>query len=88
MLPKLWFSILIILVQAPLLGHAPTAIPPIQCAFLKLSISVLTPREQWLEVQIFSSSGKLVKPTQVNDPNKPVSIYFDVCATIAKNTRP
>jgi hypothetical protein len=43
LLPKLWFSILIILVQAPLLGHAPTAIPPTQCAFMMVSISVLTP---------------------------------------------
>jgi hypothetical protein len=43
LLPKLWFSILIILVQAPLLGHAPTAIPPTQCAFMMVSVSVLTP---------------------------------------------
>jgi hypothetical protein len=43
LLPKLWFSILIILVQTPLLGHTPTAIPPTQCAFMMVSISVLTP---------------------------------------------
>jgi hypothetical protein len=41
--PKLWFSILIILVQAPLMGHAATTIPPTQCAFIMVSISVLTP---------------------------------------------
>jgi hypothetical protein len=44
------------------------------------------PWEQWLEVQSFTSG--LVNHTQVNDPNKPVSIYFDVCAAIAKNTGP
>jgi hypothetical protein len=43
LLPKLWFSMLIILVQAPLLGHAPTTISPIQCAFIMVSVSVLTP---------------------------------------------
>jgi hypothetical protein len=43
LLPKLWFSILIIPVQAPLLGHKLTAIPPTQCAFMMVSISVLTP---------------------------------------------
>jgi hypothetical protein len=40
------------------------------------------------EVQSFTSSGKLVNCTQVNDPNKPVSIDFDACDAIAKNTRP
>jgi hypothetical protein len=35
--------ILIILVQAQLLGHAPTTIPPTQCALLMVSIFVLTP---------------------------------------------
>jgi hypothetical protein len=47
---------------------------------------IYCPQEQWLVVQIFSSSGKLVKPTQVNDPNKPVSIYFNVCTAIAENS--
>jgi hypothetical protein len=42
LLPKFWFSILTILVQAPLLGHAPTPIPPTQCAFIMVSVSVLT----------------------------------------------
>jgi hypothetical protein len=41
--PKLWFSKLIIPVQAQLLVHAPTTIPPTQCAFMMVSISVLTP---------------------------------------------
>jgi hypothetical protein len=35
--------LIIILMQAPLLGHAPTVIPPTQCAFIMVSISVLTP---------------------------------------------
>jgi hypothetical protein len=43
LLPKLWFSILNIPVQSPLLGHAPTTIPPTQCAFLMVSIYVLIP---------------------------------------------
>jgi hypothetical protein len=30
---------------------------------------------------------KLINHTWVNDPNKPVSIYFDVCAAIAENIR-
>jgi hypothetical protein len=42
LLPKFWFSILIIPLQAPLLGHASTAIPPTQCAPIMVSISVLT----------------------------------------------
>jgi hypothetical protein len=44
------------------------------------------PWEQWLEVQSFHSTGDLINHTRVSDPNKPVSIYFDVCAAIAKNT--
>jgi hypothetical protein len=43
LLPKLWFSILTILVQAQLLGHAPTTIPSTQFALMIVSISVLTP---------------------------------------------
>jgi hypothetical protein len=43
LLPKLWFSILIILMQAQLLGHAPTTIPPTQCALMMVNISVLIP---------------------------------------------
>jgi hypothetical protein len=37
LLLKLWLSILIILVQAQLLGHAPTTIPPTQYAFMMVS---------------------------------------------------
>jgi hypothetical protein len=44
------------------------------------------PREQWLEVQSFNSTGKFINSIQVNDPNKPVPVYFDVCAAIAENT--
>jgi hypothetical protein len=40
LLLKLWFSILIIPVQAPLLGHVPTTIPPTQCTFMIVNISV------------------------------------------------
>jgi hypothetical protein len=49
---------------------------------------IYRPQEQWLEAQSFTSTGKLINHTQVNDPNKPVSIYFDVCAAIAANTWP
>jgi hypothetical protein len=45
-------------------------------------------QEQWLEAQSFTSIGNLINHTQDNDPNKPVSIYFDVCATIAENIMP
>jgi hypothetical protein len=31
------------------------------------------------------SAGSLIDQTRVSDPNKPVSIYFDECAMIAKN---
>jgi hypothetical protein len=41
-LPKLWFSTLI-LVQTQLLGRAPTTTPPTQCAFMMVSVSVFTP---------------------------------------------
>jgi hypothetical protein len=46
------------------------------------------PWEHWLEVQSFTNTGKLVNRIWVNDPNKPMSIYFDVCATVAENTGP
>jgi hypothetical protein len=42
LLPRLWFFILTISVQAALLSHAPTTIPPTQCAFMMVSVSVLT----------------------------------------------
>jgi hypothetical protein len=45
-------------------------------------------QEQWLEVGSFTSIGKLVNRTQGIDPNKPVSMYYDMCAAIAENTRP
>jgi hypothetical protein len=41
---------------------------------------------QWLKVQSFHSTGDLINCTRVSNSNKPASIYFDVCATIAKNT--
>jgi hypothetical protein len=43
LLPKLWFSVLTIFVQAQLLGHTPTTILPTQCALMMVNISVLTP---------------------------------------------
>jgi hypothetical protein len=49
---------------------------------------IYCPQEQWLEVQSFTSTGKLINCTWVNDPKKPVSIYFDACAAIAENTGP
>jgi hypothetical protein len=39
---KTLFSTLVIPVQAPLLGHAPRAIPP-QCTFIMVNIFLLTP---------------------------------------------
>jgi hypothetical protein len=44
------------------------------------------PQEQWLEVQIFTSTGKLISQTQVYNPKRPISVYFGVCAIIAKIT--
>jgi hypothetical protein len=44
------------------------------------------PQEQWLEVQSFHNAGSLINYTRISDLNKPVSIYFDMCAAIAKNT--
>jgi hypothetical protein len=47
------------------------------------------PQVQWLEVRSLTSSGKFINCTWVvNDPKKPVSTYFDVCAAIAENTGP
>jgi hypothetical protein len=39
-MPATWggFSILTILMQAQLLGHAPTTIPPTQCALISWSV--------------------------------------------------
>jgi hypothetical protein len=50
--------------------------------------SMYHPQEQWLEVQSFTSTGKLVNRTWINDPNKPVSECFDECVAIAENNRP
>jgi hypothetical protein len=78
-------------VQAPLLGHTHYHTTYSVCFHDGQCICfnpIHRPREQCLEVQSFISTGKLINHTQVNDPNKPASIYFDVCATIAKNTGP
>jgi hypothetical protein len=76
-------------VQSKLLGHAPTTIPPTQCSLIIVSISALTityhPQEQWLDLRRFTSSGELISQTQVYNPKRSVSVYFDVCTTIAKN---
>jgi hypothetical protein len=76
---------LIIPVQAPLLGHAYTNIRPTHVCFHDGQYicfnPICHPREQWLEVQSFINTGKLINHTQVTDPNKPVS-------AIAKNTGP
>jgi hypothetical protein len=37
------------------------------------------PQEQWLEIQSVSNPGNLVSHTQVFNPDKPVSIFFDAC---------
>jgi hypothetical protein len=44
--------------------------------------------EQWVKVQNFTSTWKLINCTWVNYPNKLVFIYFDVCATVAENRGP
>jgi hypothetical protein len=43
------------------------------------------PQEQWLEVQSYTSTRDLISCTQVYNPQKPVSIYFDMWVIIAKN---
>jgi hypothetical protein len=82
------FSILTILVQALSLGHVPTTIPLLVCSHGSQDTCfnpIYHPQEKWLEVQSFHSAGDLINHTRVNDPNKPVSIYFGVCTAIAKN---
>jgi hypothetical protein len=57
---------------------------------MMVSISVLThllPLSAMARGLKLHQTGKLINHTQVNDPNKPVSLYFDECGTIAKNTR-
>jgi hypothetical protein len=44
------------------------------------------PQEQWPEVRSFTSTGELISWTQVYNPRRPASVYFDVCTVIAKNT--
>jgi hypothetical protein len=85
-LPKLWFSILIILVQSPLLGHASKTIPPSYQPYHLLTlggqcicfIPIYHPQKQWLEIQIFISTGNLVNLTQVNDLKKICVHILDV----------
>jgi hypothetical protein len=45
-----------------------------------------SPQEQWLEIRSLHRAGERINHTRVSDPNEPVSMYFDVCAAIAKNT--
>jgi hypothetical protein len=40
------------------------------------------PWEQWLEIRSILNPGKLVSHTQVFDPDKPVSVFFDAYAAI------
>jgi hypothetical protein len=40
--------------------------------------------EQWLELRSGHLAGNIVTPTQVFDPEKPVSLLFDACAAIDK----
>jgi hypothetical protein len=47
---------------------------------------VYHPWEQWLEAQSFTSTGELISQTQVYNPKRLISIYFDVCAIIAKDS--
>jgi hypothetical protein len=47
---------------------------------------IYCPLEQWLGVRSITSTGKLISQTQVYNPKRPVSVYFDVCTVIAKNT--
>jgi hypothetical protein len=39
-----------------------------------------------VEIQSFTSTGELISRTQVYNPKRPISICFDVCTIIAKNT--
>jgi hypothetical protein len=48
--------------------------------------STYCPQDQWLEVRSFHNTGDLIDCTKVSDYNKPVPLYFDVCAVIAKTT--
>jgi hypothetical protein len=42
------------------------------------------PWEQWLEVWSIHNSGKLISHTQVFNPDKPVSLFFNACVTMDK----
>jgi hypothetical protein len=89
LLPKLWFSILLFLCRhhcwSCTHSHTTYSVCFHDGQYICFN-PIYHPREQWLKVQCFTNSGKLINHTQVNDPNKSVSIYFDVCAAIAKNT--
>jgi hypothetical protein len=91
LLPKLWFSILIIPVYA-LLGsciHKNTIHSACSQDGQYICFNpIYHPWEQWLEVHSFTSTEALINCTWVNDPNKHVSIYFDVYATITESMRP
>jgi hypothetical protein len=47
---------------------------------------IYPPGEQWLEFQSFTSTGELISQTQVYNPERPLSMDFDVCVIIAKNS--
>jgi hypothetical protein len=54
--------------------------------------STYSPREQWLEVPRFDSPIRggirdLIHCTQVFNPDKPVSVFFGVCAAISWDSR-
>jgi hypothetical protein len=49
---------------------------------------IYQPQERWLQFRSFTNTGNLFNRTWIKDPNKPVSIYFDVCVSIAENTGP
>jgi hypothetical protein len=69
-----------------ILGSCTTAIPPTQCAFMIVSVSVLTPfialGSNGERSKVFSS---LITPGLVTPTN--LCLYYDVCPEIAENTR-
>jgi hypothetical protein len=48
--------------------------------------AIYRPWEQQLEVWSFTSTGELISQTQVYNPKRPISIHFDVCIVVAKNS--
>jgi hypothetical protein len=60
------------------MGHAFTTIPLIWCAPMVICLNpTYCPREQWLDVWSIHNPGNFVSHTQVFNPDKPLSLFFD-----------